>query len=139
MAKKKAPARSSGGQRGGQRSVREQASVVRKYLDALEKNRPRRGRKRTPESISKRISSIEQKVEDATPLQRLQLVQERMDLESESQRLQAAEDVSRLEDDFAKVAKEYSENKGISYAAWRELGVPAAVLKKAGIPRTRRS
>ena len=26
-------------------------------------------------------------------------------------------------------------DKGISYAAWREVGVPAAVLKKAGIRR----
>jgi hypothetical protein len=32
-------------------------------------------------------------------------------------------------------AKAYSERRGISYAAWRELGVEAAVLKKAGIGR----
>ena len=29
----------------------------------------------------------------------------------------------------------YAERKGISYAAWRELGVPADVLKKANITR----
>ena len=29
----------------------------------------------------------------------------------------------------------YAQRKGISYAAWRELGVPADVLKKAGISR----
>ena len=34
-------------------------------------------------------------------------------------------------------AKGYSERKGISYAAWREAGVPAATLKAAGISRGR--
>ena len=38
---------------------REQANAVRAYLDALEANRPKRGRKRTPESISKRIAAID--------------------------------------------------------------------------------
>jgi len=35
------------------------------------------------------------------------------------------------------VAKSYSSRKGISYAAWREVGVEPAVLKKAGISRAR--
>jgi hypothetical protein len=44
-------------------------------------------------------------------------------------------DLSALEREFAKVAQAYSQRKGISYAAWRELGVPADVLKRAGIGR----
>ena len=44
-------------------------------------------------------------------------------------------DLSALEADFVKTAAKYAERKGISYAAWRELGVPADVLKKAGISR----
>jgi hypothetical protein len=32
-------------------------------------------------------------------------------------------------------ARTYGERKGITYAAWRELGVPPAVLKRAGIGR----
>lgn len=135
MAKRSKATRSSS----ASSSVREQAATVRKYLEALEKHRPKRGRKRTPESIKKRISTIEAKLEEATPLQRLQLVQERMDLEKESDRLKTATDLTRLEDEFASVAKEYSEAKGISYAAWREMGVSAATLKKAGVPRTRRT
>jgi hypothetical protein len=35
-----------------------------------------------------------------------------------------------------KAASAYSARKGISYAAWRELGVEAAVLKRAGISRS---
>ena len=47
-------------------------------------------------------------------------------------------DLSGLEADFVAVAKEYSQRKGISYAAWREVGVEPAVLKKAGVTRSAR-
>ncbi|MDZ7734518.1 MAG: hypothetical protein U5R31_16850 [Acidimicrobiia bacterium] len=39
----------------------------------------------------------------------------------------------KLESDFVKAAAEYGESKGIDYRTWREAGVPAGVLKKAGI------
>jgi hypothetical protein len=45
-------------------------------------------------------------------------------------------DLAQLEKDFVKAAAPYSERKGISYSAWREVGVPAAVLDKAGIARS---
>ena len=54
---------------------------VKDYLDALEPNRPRRGRQRTPDSIKKRLAAIERSWPTASPLQRLQLVQERLDLQ----------------------------------------------------------
>jgi uncharacterized protein YicC (UPF0701 family) len=114
---------------------RELGRAVRKYLDALDQNRPRRGRKRTTESIKRRLDAISKQLTDASPLQRLQLVQERMDLRAELEQLGAKVDLSALEREFAKVAKAYSQRKGISYAAWRELGVPANVLKRAGIGR----
>ena len=44
-------------------------------------------------------------------------------------------DLEALESGFVKVVSAYSERKGISYAAWREQGVPAAVLKAGGIKR----
>jgi hypothetical protein len=114
---------------------RELGRAVRNYLTALEQNRPKRGRKRTPESIKKRLTNISGQAKSASPVQRLQLVQERIDLEAELGRLQAKTDLSGLEQDFTKAARAYSASKGISYAAWRELGVPAEVLKRAGITR----
>ena len=36
---------------------------------------------------------------------------------------------------FVQAARPYGERKGISYAAWREAGVDAAVLKRAGVRR----
>ena len=114
---------------------RELGRSVRRYLEALDQNRPRRGRRRTGESIKRRLDAIAKQLAGAPPIQRLQLVQERMDLKAELEQLGAKVDLSALERDFAKVARSYSERKGISYAAWRELGVPAEVLKRAGITR----
>ena len=114
---------------------REQGRAVRRYLEALEAHRPKRGRKRTPESIQKRLSDIEVKLEGADPLTRLQLRQERMDLQTELAAKSDGVDLSQLEEDFVAAAKAYGERKGITYAAWREQGVDSAVLRRAGIRR----
>lgn len=114
---------------------REQGRAVRRYLEALEAHRPKRGRKRTPDSINRRLTDIEVKLETADPLTRLQLVQERMNLETELATKSEAIDITELEDEFVAAAKEYGERKGITYAAWREAGVDAAVLKRAEIRR----
>jgi hypothetical protein len=114
---------------------RAEGRAVRNYLEALDQNRPRRGRPRTPASIEKRLKGVESDLADAAPLQRLQLVQERLDLQRELDRFDAADDLTTLERDFVKVAKGYARRKGISYAAWRELGVAPDVLRRAGIGR----
>jgi hypothetical protein len=62
---------------------RAQGRAVRRYLEALEAHRPKRGRKRTVDSMRKRLSRINDELAEADPLKRLQLVQERLDLEVE--------------------------------------------------------
>ena len=114
---------------------REQGRSVRRYLDALEAHRPKRGRKRTPESIQKRLDDIETRLEAADPLTRLQLRQERRDLQAELEAKSDGVDLAQLEEDFVRAAKAYGERKGISYATWREQGVDPAVLRRAGIRR----
>jgi hypothetical protein len=115
---------------------RSEGKAVRDYLDALRANKPKRGRKRTPDSIKKRLATIDTQLKDADPLTELRLVQERRDLDYELQSMDNAVDLSAIEGSFVKVAKAYSERQGISYAAWREVGVEASVLKKAGISRS---
>lgn len=115
---------------------RNQGRAVRRYLEALEAHKPRRGRKRTPESIKKRLAKIEEELPKADALKRLQLIQERLDLQSELESAEAKVDLTELEEEFVKAAGPYSARKGISYAAWRELGVDASVLKRAGISRS---
>jgi hypothetical protein len=114
---------------------REEGRAVRRYLEALEAHRPKRGRKRSQETIERRLQQVDEKLETADPLTRVQLMQERMDLEAELAAKDAQIDLAALEESFVKSAKNYSERKGISYAAWREAGVDASVLRAAGIRR----
>ncbi len=114
---------------------RAEGRAVRDYLEALEQNKPKRGRKRTADSVKRRLAAIESQYESARTLQRLQLAQERMDLETELENFGSTVDLAALETSFVKTAKSYSKRKGISYTAWRELGVSPEVLKRAGITR----
>ena len=116
---------------------REEGRIVRQYLEALESTKPRRGRKRTPESIKKRLAVIENQLPEADPLNRLHLVEEKQRLEAELTQSGEVVDLAALEKSFIKVAKPYGERKGISYSAWRTVGVSASVLQQAKIPRTR--
>jgi hypothetical protein len=115
---------------------RDQGRSVRRYLEALEANKPRRGRKRSPESIAKRLDAIENEIPTADPLKRLHLIQERLDLQAALDASGGGTDLAELEADFVAVAASYGDRKGITYSAWRELGVPAPVLTRAGIARS---
>ena len=112
---------------------RNQGRAVRNYLEALDAHKPKRGRKRTSESMQKRLDKIDAELVSADPLKRLQLIQERLDLKQELDAVGQTVDLSELEQEFVDAASAYSKRKGISYAAWREVGVEPAVLKRAGI------
>jgi hypothetical protein len=115
---------------------RAEGRAVRDYLEALRSAKPKRGRKRTPESINNRLAKIEQELADASAIDELKLVQERRDLQAELDSMGDSVDLEALEDAFVDVAKAYGERKGISYGSWREVGVSAATLKRAGITRS---
>ncbi len=117
------------------RAGREQGRVVRDYLEALEANKPKRGRKRTRENVERRLTEVEAELESAGPLDRLHLTQERIDLGDELARMSEAVDISQLEDAFVEVASDYSTRRGLTFAAWREVGVDPTVLKRAGISK----
>ena len=114
---------------------REEGRVVRRYLEALEQNRPKRGRKRTLESVQKRLDTVNGRLPTADPLSRLHLIQEKADLEAELERGSATADIGTLEKAFVKVARTYGQRKSIAYSAWRASGVSAAVLQRAGVTR----
>ena len=112
---------------------RVEGRIIRTYLDVVEANKPKRGRKRTIESITRRLAVIKKELTVADTVTKLRLTQERMDLERELKVKKANADISKLETQFVKVAKAYSERNGITYTAWREIGVGPQVLKRAGI------
>src|ERR1700749_3942162 len=84
---------------------REEGLAVRRYLEALESSRPKRGRKRTPASINRKLVAIDNQLSGADPLSRLHLLQEKKDLEEERERAGDVHDLSGLEREILKLAK----------------------------------
>ncbi|HOT81072.1 MAG TPA: hypothetical protein PKY13_13850 [Microthrixaceae bacterium] len=115
---------------------RNQSRAVKAYLAALKSNKPKRGRKRTAESISNRLAKIANELPTADALQEVLLLQEQVDLEKELQTIGNDVDLSELEAEFIKVGLGYSNSKGIDYSTWRKVGVSAETLAKAGIKRS---
>lgn len=116
---------------------RREARAIKRYLKALESRKP--GRPVTRESLEKRLAKTNEKIEaEENPLASVELIQTRLDIEDQLAKLEESADFEELEADFIEHVKSYSERKDISYTAWREYGVPAATLRAAGVPETRR-
>jgi len=116
---------------------RRESRAIKKYLVALGRRRP--GRPITKESLERKLAGLDVKIgSESDPLKRVDLVQQRLETEASLSALGETANLSELETGFVEVAKSYSARKGISYSAWREIGVPADVLRRAGIAQTRR-
>jgi hypothetical protein len=111
---------------------REEGRAIRAYLEALDAQAPKRGRKRTPDSIKKNLADLDAKMATAAALTRVHLFQQQLDLELELGRLEETADISELQAGFIAHAKSYSDRKGVTKAAWRAAGVPSGVVKAAG-------
>ena len=90
---------------------RSESRAVRAYLDALDTNRPKRGRKRTSDTVRRRLDAIETDLVDAAPLTRLQLAQERMDLHDELAAMGEGSNLAELEARFVETAAGYATRK----------------------------
>ena len=116
---------------------RRESRAIKNYLKTIESRKP--GRPVTKESLTSRLATVNTKLDGMDdPLKRLDLLQSRLDIEEALASVKDVANLDQIEADFVANAKGYSQRKGISYTAWRRFGVPAAVLKKAGIPETRR-
>jgi hypothetical protein len=133
--KKRGPKGVSDAHKRAMATGRNESRAVRLYLEALDAHKPKRGRKRTPDSIRRRLATIEDSIPTADALDRVNLIQERMNLELELASLEAGDELPELEEAFVAAVAGYSERKGISYEAWRQSGVAASVLRRAGLTR----
>src|SRR3954452_19117309 len=86
---------------------RNEGNAVRNYLEALRSNKPKRGRRRTRESISARLKAIDAELETADPMTALRLRHEGRDLQAEIESLGAKVAISALEEAFIAVGKSY--------------------------------
>ena len=117
---------------------RTMSAAVDRYLVAV--NTPkRRGRKVTKATLEQRLTDARVRLKTATGVERVLAAQEVRDLQAKTARLNTSgeTDVKNLEAEFVRIAKKFGENRGIGYGAWRDAGVSADVLKRAGVARTR--
>ena len=113
----------------------ERARAVSRYLEALYEHRPKRGRKRTPDSIKAKMAQIETQLPRSTGLARLRMMQEQKNLQRALLEMEKAREVDfkTLENDFVKHAKVFADREGIEYSTWIACGVPRSVLARANI------
>jgi len=115
---------------------RAESAIVNRYLLALGTTK-RRGRPLSKERMTRRFDAAHRQLAASTGLAKLVAAQEIRDLKGALDEL-AQRDPQRLrslEDAFVRVARRFSERRGISYEAWREVGVPAAILRRAKVAR----
>ena len=117
---------------------RSEARTVRAYLDAMATQKPRSTVNAA--TLQQRLERLTEQIEaEQNSLKRLQIIQQRFDVEDKLKAVDDSVDYEALQAAFVAAAASYSERKGISYSAWREAGVAPDVLKSAGIRRTRRT
>src|SRR5437762_46096 len=107
MAAKKGPRSMTDEHKAALAEGRTQGRAVRNYLDALEATKPKRGRKRTTESIKKRLATIESELSGTDPLKALNLRQERRNLQGELAGMDEKVDLAEVEGAFVAAAKSY--------------------------------
>ena len=114
-----------------------EAAAVRDYLEALEAQRPKRGRQVSPETLAARRADIDAQLADGDvkPIKKLEMLQDRRDIDAQLAALADEPDMTAVENGFIAHAASYGQRKGIAYATWREIGVSAELLGKAGISR----
>ena len=108
---------------------RVEGRAVRVYMEALQVQQPRkRGRPgKSSEEIHEELDTCDD------PMLRLKLrAQLRFAMEQERGN---EVDWESITNDFIKVVASYSERNNLSYHDWRDEGVPASVLKQAGMRR----
>ena len=116
---------------------RAESRVLKAYLTVATTPK-KRGRPVTRASLEDRIATLDKKAQtEDDPLARVELIQARIDAQRSLDDLGTAADLEALESGFVEYAAAYSDRKGITWTAWREAGVPAATLRKAGIKQTR--
>jgi hypothetical protein len=71
--------------------------------------------------------------EEPSPIREVELIQQRLDIDAQLAQADQAARLGELEEAFVNVAASWAKRTGISSAALREVGVPASVLKRAGL------
>lgn len=108
---------------------KEATATVRAYLESL--NVPEDERRTSVEALERRKERAAEELKACDDvMKRLTLTQRLNDIDAE-----IADAPDNWEADFIEVAAWWGAWKGIAYETWRELGVPARVLREAEVER----
>ena len=117
-----------------------QNKAVRRYLEMLEQDNAPRPKPVDVDGLRGQLAGIDQEIAaEASTVKKLDLVQKRQNVQSKIDAASVQDDTvddqtrREIEDQFVKMAAGYGQRKGISYKAWREVGVPVQTLKAAGL------
>jgi hypothetical protein len=119
-------------ERPAERGVRRaETKAVATYLTALRAPKvPARNRA----NLEKRRAQIEQWIaEESSPIREVELIQQRLDVDAQLAQIDQVARLPELQEAFVNVAASWAKRTGVSAAALREVGVPASVLKRAGL------
>jgi hypothetical protein len=110
---------------------RAETKAVAAYLSAL---RAPQVLARSRANLEKRRTQVEQWIaEESSPIREVELIQQRLDIDAQLAQIDQAARLPELEEAFVNVAASWAQRSGISAAALREVGVPASVLRRAGL------
>jgi hypothetical protein len=114
------------------------SATVNRYLAAVT-TPGQRGRPISQATLTRRLVDARARLKTEVGVNKVLAAQDVRDLQAKLAQSSTtnAVDVKSLEAAFVKIAKQFSENRGVTYGAWRDAGVSAEVLKRAGIARTR--
>ena len=116
---------------------RAEGRIVRDYLEGLRATKPKRGRKRTPETIIEASRSHRsQNCSAASPIDELLLIQERKNLEAERSAMSNSIDMEALEHEFVGRRQELLRRQSDLVFVVARRRRPRRVLKAAGISRS---
>lgn len=89
-----------------------------------------------PEVVARAIKEVQARAQEGTAIERLRRTQRVLNLTRALDELTAAtEDTGEAQAFFIKHALAWATEHGIGYSAFRAMGVPAAVLREAGMSR----
>ena len=117
------------------------ATTINEYLDAIQVAQ-RGATAWTVDRWRRRVKGLHKELDtERDPTRRLELAQSllraQQRLEAAVLRAEVMDAMPGLQAAFEAVAARYGSQHGITWKAWRQMGVPRDVLRRAGVPERR--
>lgn len=108
------------------------ARIVKRYLEALSRGETTTEGAHNGVMLRERITGIHQELATATPLRRVELMEEEALLREELV-VERKTNFAEMEAAFVEFGAKYARRMSISYEAFRKVGVSKEILERAGI------